>query len=82
MNPYDVQLYVDNKGEVRGSIKLFEAIMGVVIGCLTVFLAEMRRKRKISLAPPPTGPNCEKCFFLKEFKNKITQDITKRLKND
>jgi hypothetical protein len=50
---------------------MFDVIMGVVAGILTVLLAELRRRRKISVAPPPTTDACKNCFFFHEYRRLV-----------
>jgi len=48
---------------------MIEAIGGIVLGFLTFLLAEFRRRRKISISPPPpSAEDCKKCYFFQEYK--------------
>jgi hypothetical protein len=67
---------------------MFDVIMGVVAGILTVLLAELRRRRKISVAPPPTTDACKNCYFFHEYKRLVrsqeidTQVLKFRVRDD
>jgi hypothetical protein len=67
---------------------MFDVIMGIVAGILTVLLAELRRRRKISVAPPATTDSCKNCFFFHEYKRLVrshendTQVLKFRVRDD
>lgn len=69
---------------------MIETIAGIAVGFLAFLLAELRRRQKNRKAledmktsgyPPPPGENdCKGCFFFKEFKKRLREDDTRRIK--
>lgn len=70
---------------------MMETFAGIVLGFLSYFLAELRRRQKAKKTaneikssgypPPPGDKNCNSCFFFKEFKKRIKEDDdTRRIK--
>jgi len=69
---------------------MMETLAGILLGFLSYFLAELRRRQKIKKAeqdlktsgypPPPGDKDCNTCFFFKEFKKRFKEDDTRRIK--
>jgi hypothetical protein len=69
---------------------VIEGLAGIVVGFLGYVLAELRRRQKqrksledmktSGYPPPPGDKDCKSCFFFREFKRRVRDDDTKRIK--
>lgn len=67
-----------------------EALTAIVAGILTIVVSELRRRikekrelenMKNSVDPPPPGnANCKRCFFFREFRRRLREDDTRRIR--
>lgn len=74
----------------RGFLMWTEALSAVIAGILTILVSELRRRRierleleemRSSADPPPPGrEDCRTCFFFKEFRRRLREDDTRRIK--
>lgn len=69
---------------------MIETMAGIAVGFLAFLLAELRRRQKIKkevddmktsgYPPPPGDKRCKECFFFWEFKKRLREDDTRRIK--